>query len=79
MSKSVAEQQILKLQFFKNIELTEIKQDNKNENDNDNDIIYLNNGNDIKPKINSNLKKKTYNQLVKDIKTKLNLLNQLIE
>ena len=59
MSKSVAEQQIIKLQYFKNGELTEIKPIEKNNN------------------INRN--KKSYNQIVKDIKSKLVLLNQLIE
>ena len=59
MSKSVAEQQILKLQYFKNIELTEIKPKEKNHNINQN--------------------KKTYDQIVKDIKSKLKILNQLIE
>ena len=59
MSKSVAEQQILKLQYFKNNELTEIKPIEKNSN------------------INRN--KKSYNQIVKDIKSKLKILNQLIE
>ena len=60
MSKSVAEQQIIKLQYFKNGELTEIKPIEKNKN-------------------NITRNKKSYNQIVKDIKSKLVLLNQLIE
>ena len=60
MSKSVAEQQIIKLQYFKNGELTEIKPIEKNKN-------------------NITRNKKFYNQIVKDIKSKLVLLNQLIE
>ena len=41
MSKSVAEQQILKLQYFKNNELTEIKPIEKNNNINRNKKSFL--------------------------------------
>ena len=76
MSKSVAEQQILKLQYFKNVELTEIK---LKENENNKDIIYSNNDKKNNSNNNNNQKKKTYDQLVKDIQTKIKILNELLE
>ena len=83
-SKSVFEQQTLKLRNYKNLELSNINNDKKN-------ILIPNNiksksinkskenSRNINNFLNQIYREKSFKQYVKQIKTKLRLLNQLIE
>ena len=84
-SKSVFEQQTLKLRNFKNLELSNINNDKKNIlTPNNIKSKSINKSKENSRNINNNFlnqinREKSFKQYVKQIQTKLRLLNQLIE